>query len=94
MTKEINYIVYYDLNKEAKHGFSSGEIPQSERVLIVREQVIPGAFGYPPMYIRHLKLRYKKRDYPIISMTDYELTEIKRVEIVAGALQFLEQREA
>ncbi|MFN6441542.1 MAG: hypothetical protein RMY35_032330 [Nostoc sp. DedSLP01] len=94
MSKKIDYIVYYDLDKEAKHGFSSEEIPEEKRVLIVREQIIPGAFGYPPMHIRHLKLRYKRRDYPIISMTDYELTDIKRMEILAGALQFLEQREA
>ncbi|MEH1971093.1 hypothetical protein [Nostoc sp.] len=91
MTKSIGFITCYDLDRENKHGFSSKDIPVNERTLIVKEQVIPGAFGYPDMYIRHLKVRYKNLDYPIISMTDYELDVIKRLEIIAGAVKFLEE---
>ncbi|MEH2263832.1 hypothetical protein [Nostoc sp.] len=91
MDKNIVYLTYYDLDKEQKHGFSSKDIPSNERTLIVKEQIIPGAFGYPDMYIRHMKLRYKNRDYPVICMTDYELDVAKRVEIIAGAVQFLQE---
>ncbi|MDZ7970861.1 MAG: hypothetical protein RM368_39070 [Nostoc sp. DedSLP03] len=89
MTKNIKFITFYDLEKENKHGFSSKAYPPTERTLVLREQIIPGAFGYPDMYIRHMKLRYDNRDYPIICMTDYELDEVKRLEILAGAVNFL-----
>ncbi|MEH2214281.1 hypothetical protein [Nostoc sp.] len=89
MSKSIDFITYHDLDREQKHGFSSKDIPPNERTLIVKEQVIPGAFGYPDMYIRHMRLRYKNQDYPIICMTDYELDEVKRLEILAGAVKFL-----
>ncbi|WP_445631574.1 hypothetical protein [Nostoc sp. DSM 114167] len=90
MTKNIEFITFYDLDRENKHGFSSKDIPANERTLILKEQIIPGAFGYPDMYIRHMKLRYGNQDYPIICMTDYELDEVKRLEIIAGAVKFLE----
>ncbi|MEA5626603.1 hypothetical protein [Nostoc sp. UHCC 0251] len=90
MNKSIESLTYYDLEKENKHGFSSKDIPANERTLIVKEQIIPGAFGYPDMYIRHMKLRYKNRDYPIICMTDYELDVTKKVGIMADAVKFLQ----
>jgi hypothetical protein len=91
MSKNIEFLTYYDLDREHKHGFSSKDIPRNERTLIVKEQIIPGAFGYPDMYIRHMSLRYKNRDYPIICMTDYELDTTKRVGIIADAVKFLEE---
>ncbi|MBN3940759.1 hypothetical protein [Nostoc sp. NMS9] len=93
MNKSIEFITYYDLDKENKHGFSSKDIPANERTLMVKEQIIPGAFGYSDMYIRHMKLRYKNHDYPIISMTDYELDAAKKLEILAGAVKFLGESE-
>ncbi|MEH1796248.1 MULTISPECIES: hypothetical protein [unclassified Nostoc] len=41
--------------------------------------------------IRHMKLRYKNRDYPIICMTDYELDATKRTGIIADAVKLLEE---
>ncbi|MEH2331551.1 hypothetical protein [Nostoc sp.] len=89
MKKSTEFITYYDLDVENKHGFFCEDIPATERTLIVKEQIIPGALGYPNMYIRHMKLRYKNCDYPIICMTDYELDAVKKLEILAGAVQFL-----
>ncbi|MDZ8067756.1 MAG: hypothetical protein RMY64_19390 [Nostoc sp. DedQUE08] len=93
MTKNIKFITYYDLDRENKHGFSSKAFPPTEQTLALKEQIIPGAFGYPDMYIRYMKLRYSNQDYPIICMTDYELDETKRLEIFAGAVKFLGEPE-
>ncbi|MFN6485991.1 MULTISPECIES: hypothetical protein [unclassified Nostoc] len=94
MTKNIEFITFHDLNRDNKHGFSSKAFPPNEQTLVLREQIIPGAFGYPNMYIRHMKLRYENQDYPIICMTDYELDEVKKLEIIAGVVKFLGESKA
>ncbi|BAZ02263.1 hypothetical protein NIES37_62750 [Tolypothrix tenuis PCC 7101] len=83
-------LVYHDLVKEKKHGLSEGDTLTDES-LVVKEMVIPGMLDYPPMYIRHLNLMFKGKRYFIISMTDYELDETKKQEIINGAEQFVKQ---
>ncbi|MFN6484609.1 MULTISPECIES: hypothetical protein [unclassified Nostoc] len=87
----MNHLTYHDLEKENKHGFSIGE-PLTEQSLVVREMVIPGMFDYPDMYVRHLNLIFREQRYLIISMTDYELDEVKRLEICTGAAKFLKEK--
>ncbi|MEH2200957.1 hypothetical protein [Nostoc sp.] len=88
----MNYLTYHDLEKENKHGFTAGEESLTEKSLVVREMVVPGFAGYPDMYVRHLHLVSIEQQYLIISMTDYEIDEAKRLEICAGAVKFLKQR--
>ncbi|MEH1791604.1 MULTISPECIES: hypothetical protein [unclassified Nostoc] len=88
----MNYLTYHDLEKENKHGFSAGESLLTEESLVVREMIVPGMFDYPDMYVRHVHLIFGTEEYLIISMTDYELDEVKRLEICAGAVKFLKQR--
>lgn len=82
-------IAYRDLKAENLHGYESQEIQSGG--MVVREMIVPGAFGFPPMYIRHLSLTYAGERVLIICQTDYELTPAKGVEILAGAVQFLEK---
>ncbi|BBD60614.1 hypothetical protein NIES2109_34130 [Nostoc sp. HK-01] len=89
---DIKFIVYHDLNHEDKHGFSSPSFKPGEQTLVVREQILPGAFGYPDMFIRHLNIIFQQQAYLIVSMTDYELDDIKRLEITTGGLNFLAQK--
>jgi hypothetical protein len=88
----MNYLTYHDLEKENKHGFTAGEESLTEESLVVREMVISGMLGYTDMHIRHIHLTFREQQYLIISMTDYELDETKRLEICAGAVKFLKER--
>ncbi|MDM9580896.1 hypothetical protein [Nostoc sp. GT001] len=88
----MNYLSYHDLEKEDKHGFTAGEEPLTEESLVVREMVVPGMLDYPNMYVRHINLAFGEQQYLIISMTDYELDEAKKLEICAGAVKFLKER--
>lgn len=87
----MNYLVYRDLSKEKLHGISMGKEPIAENSLMLKEQVLPGAFDYPDTYIRHLSVTFKRKQYFIISMTDYELDIAKRASILAEAVQLLTQ---
>lgn len=89
----MKLIVYHDLAKENKHGYTFESLEITEQSLVVREMIIPGMHGYPPMYIRHLWLNFKGTEYFIISMTDYELTEAKKFQIVKGVVKLLRQQE-
>nr|MDZ8016531.1 hypothetical protein [Nostoc sp. SerVER01] len=81
--------VYQDLSMENKHGFSIGHESATENILVVREGVLPGAFGYPSLYTRHLRSCFNNQPLLIISITDYELTDDKRQEIIRDCEQFL-----
>ncbi|MEH2381119.1 MAG: hypothetical protein V7K27_19905 [Nostoc sp.] len=88
----MNYLTYHDLEKEDKHGFTAGDKSLTEESLVVREMVVPGMFDYPDMYVRHIYLTFRTQQYLIISMTDYELDEAKKLEICTGAGKFLKER--
>ncbi|MEH2320826.1 hypothetical protein [Nostoc sp.] len=88
----MNYLTYHDLEKEDKHGFTAGEESLTEESLVVREMIVPGMFDYPDLYVRHINLAFREQQYLIISMTDYELDEAKKLEICAGAVKFLKSR--
>ncbi|MEH2374034.1 hypothetical protein [Nostoc sp.] len=88
----MNYLTYHDLEKEDKHGFTAGEESLTKESLVVREMIMPGMLGYPDLYVRHINLVFREQQYLIISMTDYELSEAKKLEICAGAVKFLKQR--
>jgi hypothetical protein len=88
----MNYLAYHDLEKEDKHGFTAREESLTEEYLVVREMVIPGVFDYPDMYVTHINLVFGEKQYLIVSTTDYELDEAKKLEICAGAVKFLKER--
>lgn len=88
----MQIIIYQDLAKDQKHGYSAS-IVATDNSLIVREMIVPGLHGYPPLYVRHLKVTFNNLPQIIISQTDYELTLAKRLEIIAGAVEFLQQME-
>ncbi|MEH2310735.1 MAG: hypothetical protein V7K35_04740 [Nostoc sp.] len=88
----MNYFTYHDLEKENKHGLTAGDESLTEESLVVREMIVPGMAGYSDMYVRHICLIFREQQYLIISMTDYELDEAKRLEICTGAAKFLKQR--
>lgn len=81
-------IIYQDLKTDGFHGYELQEL-QSDS-MILKEQIIPGAFGYPPMHITHLSLTHRGKRVLIICQTDEELTPAKGIEILAGALKLIE----
>lgn len=81
-------VIYRDLQAEGMYGYELQELRSDS--MIVKEQVIPGMHGFPPMHISHLTLTYKGKQRVIVCQTDYELTPAKGVKILAGALKFLE----
>lgn len=80
-------VVFQDLKHESKSGYSVHEINSRSRA--VRAGVIPGAFGLPPIYCRHLHSSYEGERLLIISQTDEELSDLKREEIINGAIAYL-----
>jgi hypothetical protein len=88
----MNYLAYHDLQIDNKHGFSIPDVRHDPENLVAKEQVFPGMAGYPAMYIRHLFLKFGGQNWFIISMTDYELDEAKKSEIINGAIEFLQQQ--
>ncbi|WP_148650009.1 hypothetical protein [Nostoc sp. NIES-3756] len=75
-----------------KHGFSIPDVTQNPENLVLKEQVFPGMAGYPAMYIRHLTMTFRQEQYFIVSMTDYELDDAKKTEIINDAIEFLQQQ--
>lgn len=79
-------ITFRDLSIEKIHGYELTPIESDS--LVVKEMIFPGAQGYPPMYIRHIRVFYGE-PILIISQTDYELSDRKKAEIAEGAIKFL-----
>lgn len=79
-------ITYRDLSVEKKHGYELTPIESNS--LVVKEMILPAAQGFPPMYIRHIRV-FHNEPILIISQTDYELSSSKKAEIVSGAIKFL-----
>ena len=81
-------ICYRDLPQDGYHN--AYELINQPGDLIIKEQIIKGQFGYPDIYIRHLSLTLTKGGrIPLISYTNYEMTPEKGLEILAGALQLI-----
>lgn len=81
-------ITFRDLSVEKMHGYELAPIESDS--LVVKEMILPGVKGYPPMYIRHI-YAFHGEPILIISQTDYELSDRKKAEIVTGAIQFLSE---
>ncbi len=74
----MKIISYQDLAVDKRHGFVYQDTSSEKEILVIKEQVFPGAAGYPDMYVRHLKTTFQDEEYLIISQTDYELTPAKK----------------
>lgn len=85
----MKVIIYRDLQAEGMYGYELQELRSDS--MMVKEQVIPGMYGFPAMHISHLSFTYKGKQIVIVCQTDEELTPAKRVSIFAGAVQFLEK---
>lgn len=81
-------ISFKDLKADNVHGYTREQSPAAN-TLVLKEMVFPGAFGYPDMYVRHTRFVHNDEEYLLISQTDYELTDERRLEIVRGAQEFL-----
>lgn len=79
-------VVYRDLKQD---GYDNQYEVTQAGDMIVKEQILLGQFGMSDIYIRHLSTLTKGREILIISYTDYELTHLKKVEIMANALKLL-----
>ena len=84
----VKIMTYRDLKDENLHGYKLEGVPTPDGILL-KEQVIPGAFGFLPIYIRHVRFLWGAGVALVISQTNYELTELNRLEIVKGARAFL-----
>jgi len=78
-------VIYQDLIDENLHGYQIKEAPDDDDVLLIKQGVIPGLFGYEPLHITHLT----DGNILIIAQTDYELSIAKRKSIIKGAIAFL-----
>lgn len=87
MSKQLRVVIYQDLERDNKHGYEIKTHNLTEDLVVIKAQVIPGLYGYPDMYIRHIDTP----KFKIISQTDYELTHKKVKEIVDGAVDFFYQ---
>lgn len=83
----MKFVTYQDLKFDKRHGYKIEA--GNEESLVVKEMILPGAYGFPPMYIGHIPFRYHSEEINLISQTDYELTEPKRREIIRNAIAFL-----
>jgi hypothetical protein len=79
-------ITFRDLSVEKKQGYELAPIESNS--LVVKEMILPAVQGFPPMYIRHIRV-FHGEPILIISQTDYELSDAKKAEIVSGAIKFL-----
>lgn len=85
----MKIIVYQDLKHDNRHGYQMHE-PQPDGK-VVKEGILPAEFGFPAMYIRHMRFSYGGDVILLVSQTDYELDETKKEEIRAGAKRFIIQ---
>lgn len=83
----MKIIAYRDLSVDNKHGYQIQTVESDS--MIIEEMVFPEAQGFPPMYIRHIRFINSGEPILIISQTDYELDADKKIEIIAGAIEFL-----
>lgn len=83
----MRIIVYRNLKHDGMHGY---QLQSLKADVVVVEQVLPGKFGYPDLYIRHLYFDLNDQPVLVISQTEYELDDAKRQKIIAGAKQLLE----
>ncbi|WP_416674711.1 hypothetical protein [Egbenema bharatensis] len=80
-------IGYWDLSKPEKHGYQRCENRVNQMML--RENIFPGAYGFPDLYIRHIRFVHGREPVLIITQTERELEEGDRTAIVRGAIAFL-----
>lgn len=80
-------IIFRDLNRENLHGYSFDILPPG--TLILKENVLFGMAGYPPLYIRRTPILIDGEPFLVLSQTDYEITESRRENIVHGAIEFM-----
>lgn len=92
MNKLIKYIVYRDLKADGFNNvYEIVEEELSSNSKVVKDNVIPGMYGYPDMYIRKFKVKTgtNLEEYLIISYTDYELTKAKKLKIMREAIKLI-----
>lgn len=82
----MRIIVYRDLKHDGMHGY---QLQSLKANVVVVEQVLPGKFGYPDLYIRHLYFDLNDTPILIVSQTEYELDDAKRSEIVDSAKKLI-----
>lgn len=83
-------IIFRDLKIENMHGYELQDLQPDS--MIVEAQVIPGMFGFPPVYIQHMSLTHRGERILVVCQTDYEVTSDKTLEVLAGVFEFLETR--
>ncbi len=69
-----HWIVYRDVAEYPRKTFERINAPMAGDRLI-KEQVIPGAFGFPPVYIRHHHVHVGDEVVNLITYTETELSE-------------------
>lgn len=89
MRYELAVVVYQDLKQDGRHGYEFKSYSGDEPAYILKNNIIPGLYGFPDMYIRTIPLK----DFTIISQTDYELTPHKITEIISGANECFQQHK-
>ena len=82
-------LIYQDLKDENLHGYRLEQHDPMPGHMLLKEQDIPGAFGFLPIYIRYIQFLWGEEVVLIISQSNYELSDIGRSKIVKGARKFL-----
>ena len=59
---------------------------------VLREQVIPGQFGYPDMHVTHSQMQYEKEPVLIVVVTNVALTPEDNDAIQKEVWAFLDQK--
>lgn len=85
----MKIMTYRDLHVDKKHGYEMSAVSTKPSDQVLKEQIVPAFAGFPPLHVRHIRFLFGPEAILIISQTDYELTDIKRAEIVKGARKFL-----
>lgn len=80
-------IAYWDLSNPIKSGYK--QFPHHSDTHILKPGILPGAYGFPDLYIQHLSFVYRGEEGLIIAQTERELDESDRARIVQGAINFL-----
>lgn len=86
-----HWIVYRDVLDFPRREFEVIRGPKPEE-RIVKEQTIPAAYGFPPMYIRRHRFVVHGVIVNLITYTEKELSKAEAVLLAAEGLQHVHER--
>lgn len=88
MEVEKYIVAFRRLPSEGIHNCELQKMPQ-EKTYMLKEQIFPGMFGKPPMYIRHHKAQYGNKQILIIFYTEQEINFKIKQDLVNSLLELL-----